>query len=1171
LKGQALAVLALLVAGCEFDGHFASTPTLTCQRDDECPADHTCAAWGECVSHRDDVLQGAAVAPPRVRTGTTVTFDFDVDAADAPRVRFLTAAGTVVAQPPVERSDRHFTGAWVVTDDAPEGELSVLVDLKLAGGQPLLGALVGRFTIDRTPPDLVHAELAYLPDPANPLVRLGLRAAVAAATAGTQVQYSLVFAESVVAVGVSAAPASASAAPLAFSVVPAADGRSAVATALVVGGLTEGPWQGEVRFSDEVGNVRVVALPEFAVDLTPPAAPDVEADQLVIFRRALWGDALSPTQPRFTLRGRDGATEGLGVVEVYLGDLTLGRMRTDAQGAFPETTLPLYADTHDVLVRFDDLAGNASELARVRDFELAVTPNPLAGAPVNPLGVSLRPVSTVCATAAVDRPLAAATALLAPDGVTVASVPGWREPFAPSARRPGVPLESPDVLMTFDAKDQVLRIISSLPNKVQELGYGNTWAMWAGHWAGEGWLIDQHSTELSRTSSRFPGPAPRPEVQGFWDSPAQGNGLAFPFSPWDTLRTHYLGGAEPAWLNPSVCQRDRPEPARLHGQLFVHTIASDPSPPPYNPGEHWAYDPANEELVSLGTDVGAWDPRRATLVRFGGTALDGGPRDETWTYSQGWRQLTPAHRPSPRAGAAMAWDPEAERVLLLGGQQAGGAVLNEVWAWDGLDWSPADAGLPEPLTRAAAAWEPNQQVFIVAGGYRPAPDGGLTPSLDSWIREGGQWRPAETDAGSLYVAPPDYTLPVTGLGDGQLGVPAMPGPAAVHVDQTYEWFSDDVSSWQVFQLVDGLFRWGDAGTETLYWQLADGGSSTRLGPAFAFDGDEAVLFGGAGPQEDGGAVTLEDTLRWTADGGWVGVAGPHPSGALVGLFAPEDGTHRFVFHAQVPDAGGLAETWVLDETGWQLAATSGPVLRGDEALWWNPWLHQLQLLGGGLAGTASFQGNGWVSTAAPGPGPLPSLAVGYHAASGRALLVSGATALETDDGVAWTPTVVPQPLTPGARLHALSADGPLADLTLSGPVHGLDSRDVTPALQVQLRLPSPLVPGDATFTGVRLAAVAGATQRPAAGAVAVDGAELRLWFEDGWARPEAPSTRNAASAAAPGPLEWARSDRTFMWRLMGHSRTLAFEVRPPGPRGTGSSDVTLDAVEAVMSYRWRAP
>jgi hypothetical protein len=1178
LSGDALQRRAWLLAlacaalpACHFNDARPGNPPITCGEDGDCPQGLVCASWRECVSQRDDVLRDAFVSPVRGTTGTVFTFRFSVTAALPPRVRLLTAAGASVGQPEVEQvQPGQWRATWVAPADAPQVELRALVDVELSPTHDqLLGLALGALTIDRTPPALAQATVEYLPDQANPLVRLGLKGMVAAATSGTQVSYTLAFAEPTTVRALVATPVAVSAPPLAFLVQSLPGGLGAIATALVTPGLADGPWRGVVTLADDLGNAQDVALPAFEVDQAPPPAPDVDGQQLVVFRRAPWGDAQSPSRPRFTLRGRAGATVGLGVVEVFVNDLALGRVRTDAQGGFDELALGLYADTHAVRVRFDDLAGNQSPLVHVKDFELAVVPTTLAGAPPNPLTVWRRPVAEPCGASSGDVQVTDTSMLVTADGVSCEARPGWRrvqglEPL-PTAQL----LETTDVRLAFETRNQVLRAVGVTPRLVSSTPSVLTWRYWSAWWTGEGWATDWHYS-LTTTVGQYP--RNPPELQGLFDDLDRGllavsavkDAVNNPYEPDLVKLTFLRSQVSRQWpLASDACGDEAPGNRGnilLDLTRFGATLSDR-----FTPGQGWAHDPVTDATVSAGGGAATWDPARQVVVRFGDTLADGGPVAVTLTRQDNlWLQRTPAHAPPARTGAAMTWEPEAQRVLLLGGRSETGALLADAWAWDGVDWSPFDAGLLVPLAGAAAAYEPRSRSLVLAGGFVAGPDGGLVSSRDTWVRRAGAWRLAGADGG--VDAGPAWAWQNPDLGDQQLAFPPVPGPAWLHADEGLVWYYDEnLGSWSVPYPVNNLYAWSTRGPVALAVE-DDAGSAARVGPAFATNGVEAVLLGGQGVLPDGGPTQLDDTQRWRPDAGWQGVAGAHPDGQLRGVLAAEDGTGRFLFHGQALDAGLPAQTWVLEDAGWQLASTTGPTLRGDEALWWNPWAHGLQLLGGALPSPATFRAGAWVFDPAPGATAWAAPHVGYDARSGRALLLAGGlgtTGFETSDGHTWRVTDVPRVLLPNA-LHSLGPGAPLTSVSTSGPGVSVTSSGVTPALDVRVRTAG-LAPADARFTGVRVATTAGAT------AGLLEGVQLRPWFETGWGGSDDLGARNTAAFERPAPLEWARTDEGFMTRLLGDSRVLAFEVRPLAPRGDAEATLALDAVEAVLSYRWVAP
>jgi hypothetical protein len=135
----------------------------------------------------------------------------------------------------------------------------------------------------------------------------------------------------------------------------------------------------------------------------------------------------------------------------------------------------------------------------------------------------------------------------------------------------------------------------------------------------------------------------------------------------------------------------------------------------------------------------ASDPATHTVVAFGG----GSPFnpttplvDSTWTWDgTNWTLQNPAHRPSPRAGAATSFDRAAGNVVLFSGSIGPFATNDETWTWDGTDWTqqnPADSPPPRGVT--AMTTDPATCSVVLFGGE----DATFTGLGDTWVYASAQ-------------------------------------------------------------------------------------------------------------------------------------------------------------------------------------------------------------------------------------------------------------------------------------------------------------------------------------------------------------------------------------------------------------------------------------------------
>jgi hypothetical protein len=186
------------------------------------------------------------------------------------------------------------------------------------------------------------------------------------------------------------------------------------------------------------------------------------------------------------------------------------------------------------------------------------------------------------------------------------------------------------------------------------------------------------------------------------------------------------------------------------------------------------------------------DPGTGGLVLFGGNQA----LDETWVWSgSAWTQAfftTPA--PPPRQGASLAYDPGTRQALMVGGQLGGsGGPAGDMWLWGGHSWSALHppGGVPPASMQAPMAWDAahGSAVLVV-----PAGDGGLLPTVATWVWDGVAWSrratavsPPLRDGSSMAFDPT--------TGGVLLLVPCCKGSTTAQ-SETWRW---DGATWQRLQ------------------------------------------------------------------------------------------------------------------------------------------------------------------------------------------------------------------------------------------------------------------------------------------------------------------------------------------------------------------------------------
>jgi cysteine-rich repeat protein len=157
--------------------------------------------------------------------------------------------------------------------------------------------------------------------------------------------------------------------------------------------------------------------------------------------------------------------------------------------------------------------------------------------------------------------------------------------------------------------------------------------------------------------------------------------------------------------------------------------------------------------IFLGTPSGrsghtlVYASRRGRAVLFGGAPRAILPVDDVWEWDgRGWRLFRPTFRPPSRLEHASAYDPERDRVVVFGGAviAAGveASVFNDTWEWDGERWEvKSPAVRPDPRTGAAMAFDPRTKVIVMFGGSRNiVGESVFLPDLSTWEWDGSTWK-----------------------------------------------------------------------------------------------------------------------------------------------------------------------------------------------------------------------------------------------------------------------------------------------------------------------------------------------------------------------------------------------------------------------------------------------
>jgi cysteine-rich repeat protein len=571
----------------------------------------------------------------------------------------------------------------------------------------------------------------------------------------------------------------------------------------------------------------------------------------------------------------------------------------------------------------------------------------------------------------------------------------------------------------------------------------------------------------------------------------------------------------------------------------------------------------------------AYDPRRGTLVMFGGCAsgevgpCPGGLLDETWEWDgAGWTARPTLDAPSPRAGHAMTYDAARGTVVLYGGCAGWGATnvcsnpQDDTWEWNGAVWQRRVPGAsPGPRHYHALAYDAMRERVVLFGGIS---DAGF--SDEAWEWDGATW----IMRSPTNPPPPGRVLHAMAYDPVRERVVVFGGISTEGLAaDTWEW---NGTSW----------------TPTAPTPLAP-----RASHAIAYDAARGrlVAFGGCieyvivPPDPPTCSTRTDQTLTW--DGGaWMPQpAGPSPSPRTMHALAYDTVRARIVLFGG-DDSAASDETWESAGGGWtRWTATDAPPERTSSALVYDAARATLVLYGVGSGPTPS--GNVWEWNGTwrdrgdvGGPTNRANTALAYDAARRRVVLFGGLDAADLLqdtwewDGIAWEmrdPATVP----PARDRHVMAYDAARGRVVMFGGMQG----DPMPTAHNDLwewdgadwtqRTPVLLPPGAVD------AAMAYDVARGVTVLVGADTTTRDVWEWDGasWVRrtPTAGPDPGSGHALAYDPLRGrivlfggvyggVPTDGTWEWD--GAEWTAVITARRPGPRTLAA--LGFDASRAVM-------
>jgi cysteine-rich repeat protein len=139
----------------------------------------------------------------------------------------------------------------------------------------------------------------------------------------------------------------------------------------------------------------------------------------------------------------------------------------------------------------------------------------------------------------------------------------------------------------------------------------------------------------------------------------------------------------------------------------------------------------------------AYDSARHVMLKFGGCVdlPPCVPSAETGTYDgKSWTRQTPLSLPPIRNGHGMAFDPKRARVVVFGGT-AQDMVFDDVWEWTGTNWIERPTSTKPPARFAPVmAYDTKRSRIVLVGGCTNGAIGPCSTSADDvWEWDGASW------------------------------------------------------------------------------------------------------------------------------------------------------------------------------------------------------------------------------------------------------------------------------------------------------------------------------------------------------------------------------------------------------------------------------------------------
>jgi len=275
------------------------------------------------------------------------------------------------------------------------------------------------------------------------------------------------------------------------------------------------------------------------------------------------------------------------------------------------------------------------------------------------------------------------------------------------------------------------------------------------------------------------------------------------------------------------------------------------------------------------------DASNHTIVLFGGFT-QGKYFGDTWTWHNGWHELSPPNAPTARDGPGLTYDGATGNLVLFGGVNEARESLNDTWTWDGKTWTqqfPAVSPPPRRFDGTGMVYLPTIRRVVLFGGVQ-----GRRGLGDTWVWDGlsktwAQKSLASSPSPRRTMMAYDATSKVIVLFGGDAGLPFMETTTYLGDTWTFDgtnWTQHNptsapsarggaamayVASLHSVVLFGGITGRGRRTNDTWLWNGANWREVTptdlppsrvRAGMDYNASTDELVLFGGHGTTTLGG-------------------------------------------------------------------------------------------------------------------------------------------------------------------------------------------------------------------------------------------------------------------------------------------------------------------------------